>query len=511
MPEYFDNNSVKLNVQNFGPIEGAEIDLRPLTVFIGPSNTGKSYLATLVYALHCCFGMSKRQPKFNSFPGGYYIRPEVRNLASKNNGKSAVETLINSARQFPTEANIETDFELVLPHKVIEDIRTTINPMVANFFNTELRRCFGLNDSNKLIRKQTNFGLVRISNRDSSDLNSIQYEHELHLPNGKPVISMDLPNRISIPFHDWDWLTRPINRISSLKDNQTVESHYYQQFYQILISELIEISIDKSVGSLVSPAHYLPADRTGVINAHKLVVSALIQNASMAGINHSQSAPLLSGVLADFLEKLIKIEPYRRNQLKSEELSSDIEKGILGGEVEIRRELNYPSFVFRPSGWEDELALLNSSSMISELAPIVLYLRYIVIKGDLLIIEEPESHLHPAMQVELMSQLAKVVKAGIRVIITTHSEWLLEKLANIVNSNKIPEPAHSKTTDDSDYCLDSKMVGAWLFSQRKRPKGSIVTEIKLDESGLYPSGFNEVAFELHNEYASIAEKIEGAR
>ena len=41
-----------INVKNFGPIEEAEIDLRPLTVFVGESNTGKTYLAALIYALH---------------------------------------------------------------------------------------------------------------------------------------------------------------------------------------------------------------------------------------------------------------------------------------------------------------------------------------------------------------------------------------------------------------------------------------------------------------------------
>ena len=43
---------VRVSVQDFGPIAEAAIDLRPLTVFVGPSNTGKTYLATLIYALH---------------------------------------------------------------------------------------------------------------------------------------------------------------------------------------------------------------------------------------------------------------------------------------------------------------------------------------------------------------------------------------------------------------------------------------------------------------------------
>ena len=46
---------VNISVKNFGPISEANIDLRPLTVFIGPSNTGKTYFSTQIYALHSIF------------------------------------------------------------------------------------------------------------------------------------------------------------------------------------------------------------------------------------------------------------------------------------------------------------------------------------------------------------------------------------------------------------------------------------------------------------------------
>ena len=49
------STNVRIKVQNFGPIEKAEIDLRPLTVFVGESNTGKTYFAALIYALHHTF------------------------------------------------------------------------------------------------------------------------------------------------------------------------------------------------------------------------------------------------------------------------------------------------------------------------------------------------------------------------------------------------------------------------------------------------------------------------
>ena len=40
-----------ISVKNFGPIAEGSVDLKPLTIFVGPSNTGKSYMATAVYTL----------------------------------------------------------------------------------------------------------------------------------------------------------------------------------------------------------------------------------------------------------------------------------------------------------------------------------------------------------------------------------------------------------------------------------------------------------------------------
>ena len=150
---------------------------------------------------------------------------------------------------------------------------------------------------------------------------------------------------------------------------------------------------------------------------------------------------------------------------------------------------------------------MNSSSMVSELAPVVLYLRHIVNEEDVLIIEEPESHLHPAMQVEFVRHLAAAVNSGIRVILTTHSEWVLEELANLIRLWDLPEPSRAQFKG-SDSALDPDRLGVWLFETKKSPKGTVVREIPLDfEIGNFPSGYDGVAMDVYNRWAEISNLI----
>ncbi len=77
--------------------------------------------------------------------------------------------------------------------------------------------------------------------------------------------------------------------------------------------------------------------------------------------------------------------------------------------------------------------------MVSELAPVVLSLRDLAHPGGVLIIEEPESHLPPAMPAVFARELAWLAHSGIRVAVTTHSEWLLDRFANLVRLSSLPQ------------------------------------------------------------------------
>ena len=497
MNDYPTQDTLEIEVKDFGPISKAKIDLRPLTVFVGPSNTGKSYLAILIYALHRYFSGS-RWPSYWMFD-----EDGVRKLSRKTVG-----SLVEWARQTIVDLDkVRSEKSIVLPTPVMDVIRSGFN-ILGGYLDNEICRCFGIHEASVLIRKG-NSDAARIAFRRRSK-DSAPFEHELTIRSQETEFTETLAERVPmrIDVQDTDKLMNLV--IEILETDRTDGGNDFETWQQI--ETLAGFALPQILSPVYLRAFYLPADRTGVMHAHSVVVSSMIESAPMAGLRPTPSTPMLSGVLADFLQQLIELNrpPYPRHKPRHD-LSTQIEQAILDGSVRIQGLglIDYPSFTYLPKGWkqEDDLPLMNASSMVSELAPVVLYLRYMVDAGNVLIVEEPESHLHPAMQVEFTRQLAELVRLGIRVIVTTHSEWVLDELANIVRRYELPKARQKKGIKGGDVRLRPDQVGAWLFQPKSRLRGSVVTEIGLDESGLYPSGFDDVAVALHNDWAKISSRI----
>ena len=499
-----------LEVNDFGPIARAKVELRPMTVFVGPSNTGKSYLAILLYALHRFFsGIG-----IFGYPFSFYIQNNKVQKLSKENSNA----LLRWAKEIFSEDIEPPNISSIALDPVSGLIRSAFarsDEEIGHALVKEIGRCFGIgNETGKLVRKENRNGLRLVFRKPVSNNSKSFVRNEFTASaRGNYEFNMAIPEQMSMRLgpvsrRDFGSIRHMAMDLVSSAGKKS-ERRKYEPWE--LISALASSQLHNIIGPLNFPAFYLPADRTGVMHAHNVVVSALIQHAPMAGLRTAASTPTLSGVLADFLGQLIALgnQPYRMRRLQ-DNLGERIEKHVLRGSVHTdESESGYPSFTFQPQGWKAKLPLMNASSMVSELAPVVLYLRHIVLPGNVLIVEEPESHLHPAMQVEFTRQLAAVVNSGVRVIITTHSEWLLEELANLVHLSRLSKAARKKI-DGDDVALSPDQVGAWLFEPKSRPKGSVVKEIPLDEeSGLFPSGFSDVAVALHNKWADIRSEIEG--
>lgn len=489
--QHRDAGHLALTVENFGPIIHAELDLRPLTVFVGPSNTGKSYLAVLVYALHQYFGKSRRS--------GFWMFSRNGNDIPASS-KKMTDVLVRLAKRAQQDLERDpTENGLTLPLAIVEPMRFGLDK-AGQYLDHEISRCFGVDGADELVRKG-NSENARIVFRTHPPESPKPLAHELTIgKSGKARCQAACPDRIIL--QNEVEAVDCLKQLASLSDGIRELSSF--AFWK-RIETLVEIVSPYVFGPLHQPSFYLPADRTGMMRAHGVVVGALIGRASMAGQRREAPTPALSGVLADFLRQLVEMgSRSHRGGKPMQVLAEQIETAI-GGSVQVSRsgEVGYPYFSYRPKPWKESLPLTNASSMVSELAPVVLYLRHAVRPGNLLVIEEPESHLHPSVQVELIRRISALVAAGVRVIVTTHSEWLLEELANIVRRPRVPE-AHRKNLHAGDFALHPRQVGVWSFRSKKRPRGSEVSEIRLDDSGLYESDFGDVAIALHNDWAGIS-------
>ena len=479
----------RLDVENFGPIVKAGVDLRPLSIFVGPSNTGKSYLAVLIYALHQSFGgldpvLGPRRRMWFARRGMFRSRRPIdavllRDLGNWLAGASDAEPPVDVKRFLLRE--------LANPKEFLKDL------------DRELRRCFGVANLNDLVRRPGRSASV-VDMRVPQDSRSEDVRYSFHFRSGTP--DLDATVRALPPIRR-DEVRRlwPVP-IDPDKPADPAETDF-------AINETLNSLSRRVLRPLFQPAYYLPADRTGVMHSHQVVVSTLIQNATTAGLRPSADIPMLSGVLADFLNVLIGISDRPARRARHERLAVFVEESILQGAVRVERnETGYPTFSYRPQGWSEDLPLMRASSMVSELAPVVLYLRHVVRPGDVLIIEEPEAHLHPGMQAAFARALARLVRFGLRVVMTTHSEWVLEQIGNLVRLSSVPEKRRGDFAD-ADAALDPAEVGAWLFRPSGRPKGSVVEEVVLDsETGLYRTDYASVSEALYNEGAAIFNRLQ---
>ena len=502
MPDRPDSSALDLAVSDFGPIVEANIDLRPLTVFVGPSNTGKSYLAILLYAVHCFFGGAGAGERRRL---GSFIR-RLR-IAQRSAGPLPAESTRTLAAWAETllaamDGEVDQVSSEDLPEPVAKLVRAQLDGLqnlenAGEDLHGEIVRCFGVDAIENLIRRPST-GKARVKLRRHAP-NDPPFEHAFTVPAASGSLRVSLPEQAPLRFADMPvWFIQEV--VSEYRTSLDKKPPM-----QGLIDSLLVSVMRYTLGPASRPAHYLPADRTGVMHAHRAVLGSLVGRASSTGSPQDGPSPVLSGVLTDFLQQLLELgdRRYRISGLRA--LAARLEQEILKGAVRSRQsETGYPSFLYRPDDWKDDLPLMNTSSMVSELAPVVLYLRDVVRPGDTLIIEEPESHLHPAMQVEFTHVLAAAVKAGIRVVITTHSEWVLETLANLVRLSALPKNQR-KGIAGGDLALTPREVGAWLFKPKKRPRGTVVEEIPLDiEAGTFPAGYGEITENLYNDWARIS-------
>jgi hypothetical protein len=138
---------------------------------------------------------------------------------------------------------------------------------------------------------------------------------------------------------------------------------------------------------------------------------------------------------------------------------------------------------------ENQVNIADVGVGVSQTLPVLVAL-HAAKPGQLVYVEQPETHLHPRAQFDLAQILASAAKRGVRVVVETHSSILLLGVQTLVAEGSL-EP--------------DKVKLHWF--QRGEDGRTIVNSADLDEAGAFgdwPEDFDDVDLQTQARYLDAA-------
>ena len=393
-----DNHSqkpVKFRFRNIGPVKDAELELGNLTVIAGRNNTGKTYI---VYTLYGFLKMSR------TFPEWFFLQQEKQPEAEFPNWHHVAEQLAESGR-----------YTFSLDDKELDRQRKWMTKLLTQGFSEQgLSEMFS---SQPVVFKGASIQIIwngensklRHSYKSEGAKVSIEYDGT------EAVVTVDDSVR-QLPTNQLS-ANAAIHYVRFLLDSVfpdpfilSAERFGISLFYRELdftknqLVNLLQKMSDNKNRDMFSPYRFI--DRT--TSRYALPIKD--------NIDYTRNIPDLRG---------------RRSKIYKDKLFDDI-KDMMGGYYGAAGDdIRFISKA-RGKGRSFNIPLHLASSSARGLSDLYFFLRHVARSNHLLIIDEPESHLDTANQIQLARLLARFVRAGLKVLITTHSDYLIMEINNLV-------------------------------------------------------------------------------
>jgi predicted ATPase len=474
---------MKITIEVFGPIKKFEYDLdKDFIVTYGNNNIGKSYAMQIVYLLLKTFTKS------------------VQSIRIYHNTDIPLPIMFNDMKL--TDLELQNVFESFIQSEQIEkDITDLFNDMFFTLFSEVFVYEF-INSC-----KNTFGNLEKILNRKPTiHFNGEQYTFAIYL---KDKMVKGKINNQKVILHKGT-----SDYIDSKSFNGSQKDITYPDQYDVYVypdsdcnteiqSEMfiteIKLAFSKwtrYIRSIIREVYFLPASRSGIysgMNAFSPIMAELSKN--RAYINRKIDLPGISEPISDYFIALSTIKSSADDEY--EQYYSKIERDLLKGKVTFDNQKN--SLIYFPNDLELKFEMTEVSSMVSEIAPIVAFMKYIINSQPtsesenngkvILFIEEPEAHLHPNNQIALMEVFAELSKTNIKLIMSSHSNYVFVKLNNMVLSKQL------------DYQRYQPII------LNETSEGSVSKKLKIDELGAWDENFTDVSERLYEERDEIIEKL----
>ena len=241
---------------------------------------------------------------------------------------------------------------------------------------------------------------------------------------------------------------------------------------------------------------YLPASRTGFLMTYRQIASGSLKGGQ----------PTLTLPYVQFLQLLLELtDSDSQVQDGYKELVNFIRSELLHGTIKVKNDGNIVRY--QASDMKAELPLSVTSSVVTELASLLLLLTT-TIPLRLLIIEEPEAHLHPALQKKIAQLLVRFVHSGIPVWITTHSDTILHHFNNMIKLRNRSEEEREELLKDFGYTEEDLLTPEEisLYQFERDETQTTIQKLSAGKYGFKSTSFNKAIDDLTREIFAFQEE-----
>lgn len=440
---------MEITLQNLGVLEYAQFSLGDLTIICGKNNTGKTY------ATYALFGFLSYWKNQFEYP---VSDDKIKELHLTGKVEINLADCINELK------------------KILKKTCNEYTKSLSSVFASEAKKF-----QTSSFEINLDFNSVRFNEKYTKVLSTADKNKVLSLNKEK-----NSPNLV----------------ISFLVDEE--KANFPKQFINKIVGDALKDILFPEV--LPNP-FIVSAERTGAAIFRKELNFArnrLLEEISSSNeeINPSK---LSFNVTNDYALPVKMNVEFTRNLEQTFKSQSFIVKeypeiienfvDIIGGDYLVTQN---DELCFTPAKKKIKLTMDESSSGVRSALDLGFYLKHVAKKGDLLIIDEPELNLHPENQRKIARLFAQLVNIGIKVFITTHSDYIIRELNTLIMLNS-DKPHIKKIQKEEKYSsselLDFSKVKVYVAEQGKIPaksrKGNTLVKAPIDEQGIEVKSFDD--------------------
>ena len=418
----------KLIVEDYGKIRHAEIETAPLTLFVGDNNSGKSYLLSLLWGIQ------------NSGIADLLDLDEL-----KTEGYPVLKSWILKQLHVAME---KKEYEVTLAE---------VSGLLLPILNEGLKL-----HKNKLVQRIFNSQDVKISH-----MAIVMEEKDISKEKVYFQVKETEKSRWSGGGEKCCFIFG--KDINTFYDNEFSDDLVNICIYGIY-SYLLGIKI---VEDAKNSDIYLPAARTGFMLTKDIINKVGRENTFNLLEEKKQITPFTRPI-NQFLDVMGDLTSEGRGNESGIKIVSTMESEMAEGAVEISS-LPGKEVLYTPKGKKKGMPLRIVSAVVTELSPLMLILKHKPSIGGLYY-EEPEMCLHPQLQQKMGKIIGRIVNSGIDMVITTHSDIILQHVNNMIKLAAHPdrEEMFRRFDYSQNDVLNSNQVRVYQFITDSKMRTEVV-------------------------------------